>query len=98
MSCRPSRPPDSLRMESFTKGEIAAFYAARLPALRQRGKEWRGPCPVHKGKDDNFAVDPETGLAFCHSRCKEGWDIVALQRALTGQTFKEAIAEVRRLV
>jgi uncharacterized protein (DUF927 family) len=86
-------------METFTRGEIATFYAARVPTLKQtRGKEWRGPCPVHHGERDSFAVDVETGRAFCHSTCGQGWDLAGLQQALTGQTFKEAHAEVLHIV
>ena len=86
-------------MESFTKGEIAAFYSALMPALRQtRSHEWRGPCPVHKGERDSFAVDAETGRAFCHSACDKGWDIISLHQALTGEPFKKAHAEVFRIV
>jgi uncharacterized protein (DUF927 family) len=86
-------------MESFTRGEIAAFYAARVPALKQtRGKEWRSPCPVHHGERDSFAVDVETGRAFCHSTCGKGWDMVGLQEELTGQPFERARAEILRVV
>jgi hypothetical protein len=86
-------------MVSFTRSEIAAFYAASVPALRQtRSKEWRGPCPVHKGEDDNFAVEAETGRAFCFSTCNKGWDVIGLQQTLTRQTFKMAAAEVNRIV
>lgn len=31
-------------------------------------REWRGPFPVHSGKDPNFAVNAETGLAQFHAR------------------------------
>ncbi|MGO9257925.1 MAG: DUF3987 domain-containing protein [Bryobacteraceae bacterium] len=83
----------------FTPGEISGYYAARVPRLKQRrAAEWRGPCPIHQGKDDNFAVDPETGCWFCHSRCGRSGDILELEMALTGADFKTAKAEVFRLV
>jgi uncharacterized protein (DUF927 family) len=86
-------------MESFTKGEIAAFYSALMPALRQtRSQEWREPCPVHKGERPSFAVDAESGRAFCHSACDKGWDLIGLHQALTGEPFKKAQAEVFRIV
>jgi len=84
---------------TFIPGEVFAYYAARVPTLKEaRGRERRGPCPVHGGKDDNFTVNPETGAAFCQSRCGRGWDIFALEQALTGADFKTAKAEVYRII
>ena len=82
----------------FSPCEVAAYYATRILKLKQVGKEWRGPCPIHNGNDDNFAVNPETGESFCHSTCGRGWDIIGLEIALTGADFKTAKAEVFRLV
>ncbi|MCC6486392.1 MAG: DUF3987 domain-containing protein [Candidatus Hydrogenedentes bacterium] len=80
-------------------GEIFNYYAARVPKLKQvHGGERRGPCPIHRGKDDNFAVDTKTGWWFCHSVCGRGGDIFALEEALTGADFKTVKAEVFRLV
>ena len=80
----------------FTPGEIAAYCRARLPKIRQRGTEWRGPCPVHKGERDSFAVNSKTGLIHCH-RCKRGWNLVTLEMDLTGADFKEAKTQVCRI-
>jgi KaiC/GvpD/RAD55 family RecA-like ATPase len=82
----------------FNPHEIGQYYRARAPKIKQRGPEWRGPCPIHGGKDDNFAVDPETGKAFCHSACGRGWDILGLEQELTGCGFAEAKAEVFGMV
>ena len=73
----------------FSATEVKAYYAKRAPSLRVVGAELRGPCPVHKGKRDSFAVDPTTGHAFCHSQCSRGWDMVALEQELTGAAFAE---------
>ncbi len=84
---------------TFTPGEVSAYYAARVPHLKQRrAAEWRGACPIHQGKDDNFAVDPETGRWFCHSACGRGGDILELEAALAGGDFPTRKAEVFRLV
>lgn len=84
---------------TFSPGEVASFYAARVPDLKQRrAAEWRGPCPIHQGKDDNFAVDPETGRWFCHSQCGRGGDILELEAALSCGDFPSTKAEVFRLV
>ena len=53
---------------TFTSGEVSIYYAARAPHLKQAGAELRGPCPVHRGKRNSFAVDPNTGQACCHSQ------------------------------
>jgi KaiC/GvpD/RAD55 family RecA-like ATPase len=82
----------------FSQSEVARYYAARVPELSQRGKEWRGACPVHRGKNLNFAVNPETGQAHCHSACGRGWDVIGLEEALTGAEFQSAKAEVFQLV
>ena len=84
---------------TFSAYEVSAYYAARVPHLKQRrAAEWRGPCPIHHGKDDNFAVDRETGMWFCHSACGRGGDILALEATLIGGDFPTRKAEVFRLV
>lgn len=83
--------------EVFTVAEVESYYAARLPALRRRGPEWRGRCPVHGGERDSFSVSAETGFAQCFSECGRGWDIPALERALGNSSFPDAMREVERL-
>lgn len=84
----------------FTKREIAIYYATRVPALRQRGKEWRGSCPVHRGTRDSFAVDPSTGRAYCHSECnrKSGWGIIDLEAELCHVDAKTAAKQVLQML
>jgi len=57
-----------------------------------------GACPIHHGKGDNFAVEPDTGRWFCHSTCGRGGDILELEAALTGGDFPTRKAEVFRVV
>lgn len=84
---------------TFTSGEVSAYYAARIPHMKQRrAAEWRGACPIHHGKNDNFAVEPDTGRWFCHSTCGRGGDILELEAALNGGDFPTRKAEVFRLV
>jgi DNA primase len=85
-------------MITLTPAEVATFYAARASALRQRGKRWRGRCPIHRGKHDSFSVHPETGLWRCWSDCGRGGDIIELEIALTGATWREGVAEVERII
>src|ERR1700722_5188958 len=85
-------------MIAFTPAEVAVFYAARATDLRQRGRRWRGRCPIHRGKHDSFSVDPETGLWRCWSDCGRGGDIIALEIALTGATWRDAVAEIEGII
>jgi hypothetical protein len=78
--------------------EVAVFYAARVPDLRQQGQRWRGRCPIHRGKHNSFSVDPVTGLWRCWSDCGRGGDIIALEIALTGATWREAVASVEHTI
>ena len=82
----------------FTPSEISVYYGERLPKLPQRGKEWRGPCPIHGGKRDSFAVNPETGAAYCHSACGKGWNPVTFEQEIHGGTRKEAMERVKRII
>ena len=81
----------------FKPAEVSAYYRERLPNLKQRGREWRGPCPVHQGKRASFSVQAATGLACCHSECARGWDIIALEEVLTGADFGAAKTQVIRI-
>ncbi|MBL8226969.1 MAG: AAA family ATPase [Bryobacterales bacterium] len=75
----------------FTHHEIAAYYAARVPKLKQTdAREWRGPCPVHQGARPNFAVNAQSGHSICHSACGKGWDIIGLEQAISGKAFVDA--------
>jgi KaiC/GvpD/RAD55 family RecA-like ATPase len=83
----------------FTPSEVRAYYAVRVPSLKiTNHREWRGPCPVHSGKDPNFAVNAETGLAQCHSQCRRGWDVISLEMELSGLDFPRAKERVFELV
>jgi replicative DNA helicase len=84
---------------NFTPSEVRAYYVARVPSLKITSfREWRGPCPVHNGKDPNFSVNAETGLAQCHSQCGRGWDLVSLEMELSGLDFPRAKDRVFELI
>jgi DNA primase len=83
----------------FTSGEVSKFYSDRVPYLQQRRvAEWRGPCPIHNGKRDSFAVNADNGQWFCHSDCGRGGDIIAFEQAINGSDFKTAKAAVFDLI
>jgi KaiC/GvpD/RAD55 family RecA-like ATPase len=83
----------------LTGSEVRSYYASRVPSLKiNNQREWRGPCPVHGGKDPNFAVNAETGLAQCHSQCGRGWDPISLEMELAGSDFPRAKTAVFEIV
>jgi hypothetical protein len=84
-------------MITFSQVDVAVYYELRLPSLRQRGKRWRGPCPIHSGKHESFSVDPESGRWRCWSSCGRGGDIIALEMELTGAVWRTAVAEVEQM-
>jgi len=81
--------------DPFTPDEIVRYYKVQAPGVRQRGKEWRGPCPLHQGKRDSFAINPRTGEWFCHSECGRGGSLIDFEIELSGRTFAEAAIEAR---
>jgi len=87
-----------MRAADFNSSEVASYYRTRFPGLKQMGPEWRGPCPVHQGDDANFAVNPKNGLAYCHSQCGRGWNILQLEQELSGRPWKECRQEVNSIV
>jgi DNA primase len=60
--------------------------------------KWRGPCPIHHGKDDNFAVNAENGTWYCHSVCGRGASTYDFEMALTNADFRTAAQEVRQIL
>jgi 5S rRNA maturation endonuclease (ribonuclease M5) len=82
----------------LTAPEVSTYYHCRYPDLRQAGKEWRGLCRVHGGKNPNFVVKPDSGEWYCHSKCGRGGSVVDLEMALSGTDFKTAVAEIEQLV
>lgn len=81
-------------MVDFTQEEIKRYYQQFPRMGKPQGKEMRGPCPVHKGKDLNFSVSLETGKSHCHSQCSKGWDILGLEQEIHGCDFAKAYEQV----
>jgi len=82
---------------SFSSSEVKAYCSARLPQLREHNTERRGPCPLHQGSRDSFAINAENGLWTCHA-CGRSGDLIKLERELAGTDFKTALASVLRFV
>ena len=55
----------------------------------QVDRNHRAPCPVHQGKDPNFAI--KDGFGHCHSKCGRSWDVPGLLMEVHSLTYVEAI-------
>jgi uncharacterized protein (DUF927 family) len=75
---------------NLSEAEILHYYNSRVPKLHKSGSELRGPCPIHRGARDSFAVNLEKGTWFCHSNCGRGGDITAFEMAISGRDPKAA--------
>jgi uncharacterized protein (DUF927 family)/5S rRNA maturation endonuclease (ribonuclease M5) len=82
----------------FSPDEIRRYIEERGLELREQGNEFRGPCPVHQGEDDNFALNSETGQWFCHSQCNRGGSLPQLEMELSKLSYSEALRETCRIV
>ena len=83
---------------AWTPAEVAVYWSAAYPELRQRGAEWRGKCPLHNGRRDSFAVNSETGAWHCHSKCSCGGSLIDFEMERTGCSFPEALKAAREIV
>jgi len=63
------------------------------------GRYWRGPCPLHGGKDPNFSVDTVTKGWTCFSRCGSGSAVAYINGGTTphGRDFVEAVKKLAAL-
>jgi CHC2-type zinc finger protein len=82
----------------FSRAEIRVAYESLLPGLITHGKEWRTACPIHNGKNPNLAINSESGFAYCHSRCRKGWDLPRFVSALRSTGFEAAMKELSQLL
>lgn len=65
--------------------------------LPMRGSKSRNiPCPIHRGQDDNFAVDLEKNIATCFSQCGKSWNVIDLTMEIHHTDFKGAVSLLER--
>ncbi len=86
-------PIDAEDVKAALTGRFADFYG-RFTPLKPLGGEMRGPCPLHGGTGQNFAVNPDTGLWNCFSGCQDGGDAFRFLEKLEGVSFPEALERV----
>lgn len=71
MKREPISPVDFLDREVLPRLTVAAAYG-NVNFTSRGSRYWRGPCPLHGGKDPNFSVDSQTLRWTCFSHCGAG--------------------------
>lgn len=61
----------------------------RYTKLKRMGASWRGPCPLHGGKNLNFSVTPAKGTYYCF-KCHETGNSFSLVMARESVSFMDA--------
>jgi hypothetical protein len=82
----------------FTAEQIADLLPEKGSCCCSEGRAMAGTCPVHKGEKPSFAVNPQTGLATCHSECGVTWNVAQLEGKLQGLSERAAFRSVCELV
>jgi DNA primase len=59
-------------------------------SLKKMGKDWRGPCPFHQGKNRNFSVSPQKGMYYCFV-CHESGDVFTFVQKRLGLDWPGAV-------
>ena len=83
---------------SFTSDEVAAYYRARHPRLKQHGRNWRGTCIIHGGKGPSLSVESVTGKWNCFSACGRGGSLLDFEMELRNASFRDALESVGSLL
>ena len=74
----------------FTPEQIRKYAEKIFAGQRITDRvEQRFTCPIHSGKDKNFAFNFNRGVWTCHSRCGSG-GMVQLEQRIAGGTREEA--------
>ncbi|HDR3653144.1 TPA: toprim domain-containing protein [Bacillus anthracis] len=76
--------------------DVLERYTNAKILIKDNGKSKSIPCPIHGGKNENFAVDINKGIATCFSKCNETWDIFSLTMKMHNVDFKGAVEMLKR--
>jgi DNA primase len=72
--------------------DIVQVIGEHVP-LRKMGKDWRGPCPFHQGKNRNFSVSPSKGIYYCFV-CHESGDVFTFVQKRLGLDWPSAVRHI----
>jgi CHC2 zinc finger len=79
----------------FTREQIEKYANFALGGKRTSSNhKFRTTCPIHGGSNPNFSFDLDTGLWYCHSKCKQGGGLTKLEMALNGEDYESAARKV----
>ena len=82
----------------FTPEQILKYAETIFPGHRFTSRsEQRMKCPIHDGRDRNFAFNLNRGVWTCHSHCGSG-GLVQLEQRLRGGTREEATERLFKLL
>ena len=82
----------------FSPEQIRKYAEQLFPGHRFTDRpEQRIKCPIHNGRDKNFALNMQRGVWTCHSHCGSG-GLVQLENRLHGGTREEATERLFRLI
>ena len=82
----------------FDQEQILKYAQTVFPDHRFTSRpEQRMKCPIHDGRDRNFAFNLNRGVWTCHSHCGSG-GLVQLEQRLHGGTREEATERLFKLI
>lgn len=82
----------------FTPEQIRKYAQHVFPDHRFTDRpDQRMPCPIHQGRDKNFAFNMARGVWTCHSRCGSG-GLVQLENRLRGGSREDATERLFQLL
>lgn len=83
--------PDDIVEQVLDAADIVAIVGEQV-RLKRVGGSWRGPCPFHQGKGDNFSVLP--GRGYRCWVCGETGSVFTFVQKRLGLDFVEAVKYV----
>jgi DNA primase len=83
--------PDEEVDRVLDAADVIALIGERV-RLKRVGNSWRGPCPFHQGKGDNFSVMP--GRGYRCWVCGETGSVFTFVQKQLGMDFVEAVKYV----
>jgi replicative DNA helicase len=85
---------DQIKQNVSVIDVLDKYLGVNLPMKGTKSKNI--PCPIHGGKNDNFAVDTQQNIATCFSKCNQTWNVIDLTMQIHNINFKEAISLIEK--
>ncbi len=74
-----------------SKADIKAILDYLGVDIIENGDSYRSSCPIHQGSNKSaFDINADTGMWFCHTKCKHGGDIIELVQSVMKISFFDA--------